>query len=60
LDEPPIDPALATIIVRWPTLPDNVKAAVVALIEEEGFPIQCLGLTVEAVMDEAQRDGEER
>jgi hypothetical protein len=33
LDEPPIDPALATIIVRWPTLPDDVRRAIVAMVE---------------------------
>jgi hypothetical protein len=32
----PLDSGLATIIDRWPTLPDAVKATVLAMIEASG------------------------
>jgi hypothetical protein len=32
----PLDPALATIIARWPTLPDDVRQAVLVAVETAG------------------------
>jgi hypothetical protein len=31
-----MDPGLATIIERWPTLPDQVRQAIVAMVEVSG------------------------
>jgi hypothetical protein len=34
----PLDPGLATVIDRWPTLPDAVRASILEIIEAASKP----------------------
>jgi hypothetical protein len=36
----PIDPELALLIDRWPTLPDATKAAILAMAQETGREVR--------------------